>query len=148
MLIRALVGTVLLGAVALPARAQDPALLHRDSLWNSLRLRGDAAALVPLLADDWRLTHSDGRVQDKPDYLAELATGRRSNSRVENIGVRARVYGGTAVVTGISVQSGISDGVPWSGRFRFTRTWTLREGAWVMVASHSSRCADGVACER
>lgn len=146
--LRSLIGVVVLVLAAGSADAQDPALLHRDSLWNSLRLRGDAAGLAPLLADDWRLTHSDGRVQDKRDYLEELASGRRSNSQVQNIGVRVRVYGSTAVVTGISVQSGTNAGVPWSGRFRFTRTWTLRDGQWVMVASHSSRCAEGVDCER
>lgn len=137
-----------MGLAVTPVRAQDPALLHRDSLWNSLRLRGDAQGLAPLLADDWRLTHSDGRVQDKGDYLAELATGRRTNGQVENIGVQVRTYGATAVVTGISVQSGTNQGVPWSGRFRFTRTWVLQGGQWVMVASHSSRCGEGVACER
>ncbi|MBA3852838.1 MAG: hypothetical protein C0503_00395 [Gemmatimonas sp.] len=147
MWLRSLVGALLVGVAVIPARAQDSALLHRDSLWNSLRLRGDAAALAPLLADDWRLTHSDGRVQDKRDYLAELATGRRTNGQVENLGVQVRSYGSTAVVTGISVQSGTNAGVPWSGRFRFTRTWILKDGLWVMVASHSSRCADGVTCE-
>lgn len=148
MLIRRVFQAALLAVFALPLGAQDPTLLHRDSLWNTLRLRGDVAGLGPLLVDDWRLTHSDGRVQDKPDYLAELATGRRTNGQVENIGVQVRWYGDVAVVTGISVQSGTNNGVPWSGRFRFTRTWIRRDGSWVMVASHSSRCGDGVACER
>jgi hypothetical protein len=141
-----LLALLLVAALATPAAAQDPALLQRDSLWNSLRLRGDATGLAPLLADDWLLTHSDGRTQDKQDYLGELASRRRSNSRVENLGVRVRQYGETAIVTGISVQSGVSDGQPWSGRFRFTRSWIRRDGVWVMVASHSSRCADGIPC--
>ena len=145
---RLFLGALLLCLGARVGAAQDPALLHRDSLWNSLRLAGDAAGLAPLLADDWRLTHSDGRVQDKREYLDELATGQRRNGQVVNLGVQVRVYGSTAVVTGISVQSGTNSGVPWSGRFRFTRTWVLRDGTWVMVASHSSRCADGVSCER
>lgn len=130
-----------------PLGAQDADLRQRDSLWNSLRLSGNAVALAPLLADDWLLTHSDGRTQDKADYLAELATRRRSNSQVENLGVRFRQYEHTAVVTGISVQSGVTDGQPWSGRFRFTRTWIRRDGVWVMVASHSSRCTDDTMCQ-
>lgn len=134
-------------ALLLTARlsAQDPALLQRDSLWNSLRLKGDAVGLAPLLADDWLLTHSDGRTQDKADYLRELATRSRTNSQVLNTGLRVRTYGETAIVTGISIQSGVSNGQPWSGQFRFTRTWIRREGAWVMVASHSSRCAEDCA---
>lgn len=140
-------GLVLALGLTTPLSAQDSELLHRDSLWNSLRLTGDATALAPLLAADWLLTHSDGRTQDKPDYLAELATRRRSNSQVENIGVRVRLYGHTAVITGISVQSGVTDGQPWSGRFRFTRTWIRRDAVWLMVASHSSRCAEAVQCD-
>lgn len=133
--------------LALPLSAQDPTLLQRDSLWNALRLSGDAVALAPLLADDWMLTHSDGRIQHKADYLAELASRRRSNSSVENLGVRVRQYEHTAIITGISVQSGVTDGQPWSGRFRFTRTWVRRDGQWQMVASHSSRCAEATPCE-
>lgn len=135
-------------AVAHDARrrpAADSALLARDSLWNALRLQGDAAALAPLLADDWLLTHSDGRTQDKGDYLQELgrgARGGRVNTAITNEGVVVRVYGGTAVITGASVQSGIgADGQPFSGRFRFTRVWVRQDGAWVMAASHSSRLA-------
>ena len=125
--------------------ATDPALLARDSLWNALRLTGDAAALAPLLADDWLLTHSDGRTQDKRDYLAELgrgARGGRVNTAITNEGVAVRRYGETAVITGASVQSGIgADGQPFSGRFRFTRVWVRHDRAWVMAASHSSRVA-------
>lgn len=108
-----------------------------------MRLRGDARALDALLADDWILTHSDGRTQDKRDYLAELARGARGgrvNTAITNADVRFRWYGEAAVVTGASVQSGIgADGAPFRGRFRFTRVWIRRSGAWVMVASHSSR---------
>lgn len=137
--------TTLAVVAAHPLRAQavDPELVARDSSWNVLRLRGDARALEALLADDWLLTHSDGRTQDKRDYLAELtrgARGGRVNTGITNADVRVRWYGEAAVVTGASVQSGIgADGAPFSGRFRFTRVWIRRSGAWVMVASHSSR---------
>lgn len=124
------------------ARANDTDTLKTiDTSWNDLRLKADVAGLDKLLADDWLLTHSDGRVQDKKDYLQELSSRTRSNQAIENEGVSIRRYGGTAVVTGTSVQAGTSNGLPWSGRFRYTRVWILREGRWQMVASHSSRIA-------
>lgn len=122
----------------LPAAGQDE-LLAIDASWNTLRLRSDVAGLDQLLADDWVLTHSDGKVQTKGDYLDELATRSRSNQAIGNEDVRLRRYGDAAVVTGTSVQSGVSNGQPWNGRFRFTRVWVERDGHWVMVASHSSR---------
>ena len=123
--------------------AQTPATLEQaDTAWNQLRLQGDAKALAPLLADDWLLTHSDGRVQHKADYLQELATRQRRNTRIDNEDVQVRQHGDTAVITGTSVQAAISDGKPWEGRFRFTRVWLLRDGHWQMLASHSSRLAE------
>jgi ketosteroid isomerase-like protein len=131
-------------AWALPLRASDAdkqALLAIDASWNSLRLESDVEGLERLLGDDWLLTHSDGRVQDKAGYLKELSSRTRANQAIGNQDVEVRLHGDTAVVTGTSVQAGTSNGQPWSGRFRFTRTWIRRDGEWRMLASHSSRIA-------
>lgn len=134
----------ILAASTAAAFAQDTSLQELKKLdadWNVLRLKGDARALGALLADDWMLTHSDGRVQSKADYLQELATKSRTNSQIENVDVQVRPYRETAVITGTSVQSGVSDGKPWQGKFRFTRVWVHLPERWVMVSSHSSRIA-------
>jgi ketosteroid isomerase-like protein len=125
--------------VALAGPQDD--FLKIDAAWNELRLKGDAAALAPLLAEDFMLTHSDGKVQYKADYIGELATRTRTNQGITNEDVKVRLYGTTAVVTGTSVQAGVSDGKPWSGKFRFTRVWVERSGKWNLVSSHSSRIA-------
>ncbi len=110
-----------------------------DASWNELRLKPDVARLDALLVDDWLLTHSNGRVQSKAEYLKELTTRSRTNQGIRNEDVAIRIYGDTGVVTGTSIQSGIGNGQPFSGQFRFTRVWIRRAGAWRMVASHSSR---------
>ena len=135
--IAGLVGVLALAAPAGPdARA---GLLAADASWNELRLKPDVPGLERLLAEDWLLTHSDGRVQTRAAYLDELRTRARANQAIGNEDVLVRLYGDTGVVTGTSVQSGTSNGQPWSGRFRFTRVWIRRGGAWIMVSSHSSR---------
>lgn len=134
----------LLSMASLPLCASDAdkkALLAIDASWNSLRLEPDVEGLERLLCDDWLLTHSDGRVQDKAGYLKELSNRTRANQAIGNQDVEARLHGDTAVVAGISAQAGTSNGQPWSGRFRFTRTWIRRNGEWRMLASHSSRIA-------
>jgi hypothetical protein len=133
---------LLLLALWAPAHAMDErSLAARDPLWNTLRQSGDADALDKLIDERFVLIHSDGRIQHKADYLAELRTRARVNTAIGNEEVTVRTYGATGVVNGVSVQSGISDGQPWSGRFRFTRTWIWRAGEWVLVSSHSSRIA-------
>ena len=130
--------------VSLPSFAVeiDAELLALDATWNELRMKPDVDGLDRILADDWMLTHSDGRVQYKADYLDELRTSTRRNQGIGKEDLRVRRYGDTMVVTGTSVQSGVSNGVPWSGRFRFTRVWVQRDDAWKMIASHSSRMAE------
>jgi ketosteroid isomerase-like protein len=135
-------GLLLLVLTAMPVSiwATEPShLLQKDATWNELRLKADVQALDQLLADDWLLTHSDGLVQTKAEYLNELSSRSRTNQAITNEDVSLRSYGDAAVITGVSVQSGVSNGKPWSGRFRFTRVWVLRDDHWIMVASHSSR---------
>jgi len=138
-----LVLAVAFAACAPLALAADPTLAARDASWNELRQRADVAGLDRLLDKDFVLVHSDGKVQYKADYIEELRSRTRVNGQIENRDVVIREYGDMAVVNGVSVQSAVSNGKPWSGKFRFTRVWTKRDGAWVMVSSHSSRIAEG-----
>lgn len=140
---RSLLAAALAVLAAGPASAgpREEALQLADTQWNHFRLHGDAKSLAPLLAEGWVLTHSDGKVQHKADYLAQLATGSRRNTAITNQDSVIQYYGDTAIVTGKSVQSGVGEQGPFSGSFRFTRTWVWHDGRWVMVASHSSRLA-------
>ncbi|MCG2585144.1 nuclear transport factor 2 family protein [Massilia sp. TS11] len=130
---------LLLPLLANAAETLPAGLAEADAAWNRLRERAEAAALAPLIDPDFVLVHSDGRVQHKADYLADLSSKSRVNNAILNQDVRTRVYGDTAIVNGVSVQSGTSQGQPWSGRFVFTRVWQLRGGQWLLLSSHSSR---------
>lgn len=140
---RRLLAAALAALATGPASAgpREEALQLADTQWNHFRLHSDAKSLAPLLAEGWVLTHSDGKVQHKADYLAQLATGSRRNTAITNQDSVIQYYGDTAIVTGKSVQSGVGEQGPFSGSFRFTRTWVWLDGRWVMVASHSSRLA-------
>lgn len=130
----------LLAAFAVASDSPESrALAHIDATWNDLRLKPDVIGLDRLLSDDFILTHSDGRVQRRAEYIDELKTRTRTNQAILNEEVEVRVHGDTGVVTGVSVQAGETGGRPFSGRFRFTRVWVRRAGVWRMVASHSSR---------
>lgn len=113
-----------------------------DASWNELRQRSDVDGLDRLMDERFVLVHSDGQVQYKTDYIAELRTRTRVNGPIVNEDVRVRSYGNTAVVNGVSVQSGVSNGQPWNGRFRFTRVWMQQDGSWKIISSHSSRIAE------
>ena len=130
---------VLLAGGSLPVLAAEPDLREVDSQWNRLRLASDTAGLGALLVDDFVLTHSDGAVQHKTDYLADLDKRTRVNHAIDNHDVEVRRYGDTAIVTGRTVQHGVGEQGPFRGTFHFTRVWLLRDGQWRLAASHSSR---------
>ena len=134
---------LLLAALPTPALAAGATpladVLAVDAQWNRLRLQPDVQALSALLLDDWVLTHSDGRVEDKAGYLGDLARRTRVNHAIDNAEVQVRQHGNTAVVTGRTTQRGVGRDGPFQGEFRFTRVWILAEGRWRMAASHSSR---------
>ena len=135
--------TILLLALAAAPGAYAAEPIERvDASWNDLRQRSDVDGLEKLVDERFVLVHSDGRVQYKADYIAELRTRTRVNGPIVNEDVKVRSYGNTAVVNGVSVQSGVSNGQPWSGRFRFTRVWLQHDGTWKIVSSHSSRIAE------
>lgn len=145
-----LLAAALLAAVPLLALAAEPDLREIDARWNRLRLASDTAGLDALLVDDFVLTHSDGKVQYKRDYLADLERRTRVNHAIDNHDVEVRRHGDTAVVTGRTEQHGVGEHGPFRGAFRFTRVWLLRGGEWRLVASHSSRLpeAEASAAER
>jgi hypothetical protein len=53
--------------------------------------------------------------------------------------MNVRIYGDTAVVTGINVLKETLRGRDIGGTFRFTDTFVRRGGAWQCVAGHSSK---------
>lgn len=112
---------------------------NTDQQWNQFRLHSDVKRLGALLSDDFVLTHSDGWLENKLSYLQDLSSSNRVNTQIENFDVQIRCFENTALVTGRTLQQGISAGKKWQGEFRFTRVWFYQNNQWLLQASHSSR---------
>ena len=111
-----------------------------EKLWNESRVRADVAALDRLLADGWTVTHGDGTINTKAEYLADLKSGvRRFFGDVKQDDFTVRVYGDTAVAAGVSDSKVEYNGKPSGGALRFTRVYVKRDGRWQMVVSHATR---------
>jgi ketosteroid isomerase-like protein len=111
-----------------------------EQLWNASRVKADVAALERILAPDWTVTHGDGTINTKSEYLADLKSGaRRFSGDVKEDQLTVRVYGDTAVVSGLSDSSVTYNGKPSGGALRFTRVYVKRDGRWVMIVSHATR---------
>lgn len=93
----------------------------------------DWAVLEPMMSDDLTYVHMPGRMEDKPTYLAGVKARPR---KVERQDLKVRVYGTTAVMTGIMINRP-PNAEPVTARV--TQTWVKDGSGWRMVAFQASR---------
>jgi ketosteroid isomerase-like protein len=110
-----------------------------EHLWNEARVKADMAALDRLLADGWTVTHGGGTMDTKAQYLADLKSGdRKFSADVKEDDITIRIYGDTAVASGLSDSKVTFKGQVQGGPLRFTRVYVRRDGRWVMIVSHAT----------
>ena len=102
----------------------------------------DKSFLNHVLANDVTYTHSTGSLQTKDELIASLEQGRIDYVSIQNEKSEVRVYGDTAVVTGIAL-FGVKVGAESvTARLRYTDVYVKRDGYWQMVAYQSTRIPD------
>jgi ketosteroid isomerase-like protein len=127
------------------AAAQDNATASRDAAAvkeikqleearNQAILRGDAAALERMTADDYTFITLKGELRTKADIVKGFSSGSFKYQSRSISDLKIRVYGEAAIVTGRSVQEGTENGKDYSGNYRFTRVYVKQNGAWKTVA--------------
>jgi len=69
--------------------------------WLDSYREGDADKMGKILADDFIGRWADGSTQTKDEQLRAIQTGEEKHSTNRMVECNVRIYGGTAVVTGI-----------------------------------------------
>ena len=113
-------------------------LTRLETVWNEAHLRGDAAALDRLWADDLFVTVPDMPVMNKQGSLAIWRTGRMKFDIYKTSDIRIRVYGDAALVTGQLERIRDSSSQKFEDDWRFTKVYVRRAGRWQVVAWHGS----------
>ncbi|MEA2568009.1 MAG: hypothetical protein QOI24_10 [Acidobacteriota bacterium] len=130
----------LLGASPAPSVRDTLVQLERD--WAAAYLRHDAATIERILADDYVGIDGRGIVTSKHEEVEE-AKGEHGGDMVlteDTVSdMNVRVYGATAVFTGISNEKGTFKGLEFTARYRRTTVWVKKNGRWQCVSFHGSR---------
>lgn len=100
---------------------------------------GDAAYLRTALDPRFTLIDSRGVVTNLEQNLAEVRMREPHYDEFRNHDQAIRLYGDTAIVTGITSIKGTTGGDAFAADFRFTDTWVYRGKRWILAASHASR---------
>ena len=127
----------LMTLVLLAAKPSDPAvqqILALENARNDAIVRGDAAALERMTADEYTFINLRGGIQLKSEIVKGFASGSYKYQSRQISELNVRMYGDTAVVTGRSTQQGAENGRDNSGDYRFTRVYVKRDGRWQTVA--------------
>ena len=101
---------------------------------NRAILKGDAAALERMTADDYTFITLRGELRTKSEIVKGFQSGSFKYDSRTISDLNVRVYGDTAIVTGRSTQKGSENGKDYSGDYRFTRVYVKQKGRWITVA--------------
>jgi ketosteroid isomerase-like protein len=108
--------------------------LNRDyirSVQNS-----DVQRFDEILADDFLCSHPDGSLVDRSTFLEQTARPV-SISGLEARDVIVRILGDVAIIHARTSYT-TADGKPGHGRY--TDVWARRDGRWLAVSAHVTRC--------
>lgn len=99
---------------------------------------GDVATLDTLYADEFYYNRAGGDSLIKPAYLALLSSGEIKVTHAVREGVKIRVYGDTAVVTGMQHIDVTLKGEPRTVHLRYLHVWVKKGYGWKLVARQAT----------
>jgi hypothetical protein len=113
-------------------------ILALENAWNLAEEHKDTGALEGLLAVTLAYTDYDGTFMNKAQFIASVKATSLHPEQIVNESMTAKVYGSSAVVTGVYREKGVDRGRTYLRRGRFTDTWVSENGTWRCVASQST----------
>ena len=121
-----------------PAREAASRILALENAWNQAEVKQDARAMDLLLADDFVYVDEDGSSKTKGQWLAQVKSGADHYEQLSNSGMRVRLFGDVAVVTGQYHERLRVGGKVVVHSGRFTDLWIQQAGQWKCISSQST----------
>ena len=137
-----LVSTLVALSVVSPGAAQAPSatdqtVLKLDRELIDALFTKDRTAFEPLLADDYVYIHSNGTVANREQEIAQTMASDVKWTASKLSGLKIRVYGDAAIITGTLTHTGSAKGYVGGARL-VTHLWVKRNGRWQTVGGQST----------
>ena len=133
-----LIAALLLGSLSnaanLPA---DLAKAVKD--YDEAQIHGNKAELQRLVADDYTLVNSSGRIQNKAELIADYTAPGYKIEPFEIMEPVEKAWSDGAVMGGVVDLRGTDGGKPFAVKLRFADIWAKRNGKWQVIYTHVSR---------
>jgi len=96
----------------------------------------DVSRFAEILAEDFLCSQPDGSLLDREAFLRHTAAPVKI-SNLEAHDVKVRIMGDVAIIHARTTYT-MPDGRPGAGRY--TDVWARRNGRWLAVSAHVTRC--------
>ena len=114
-------------------------LLKLEEAFAEAIVKNDLEVIGRLVADDWIIIDPNGEIVDRTRFFEVIKSGALAHDMMESEDFRVRVYGDSAVVTGVIRTNGKFMGQEFSTQERATDVFVRREGRWQCVLTHLTR---------
>ena len=114
-------------------------LLKLEKEFAEAIVRNDVEGIGRLVADDWVIIDPNGEIVDRARFFEVIKSGALTHDVMESEDFRVRVYGDSAVVTGVARAKGKFMGQKFSTQERATDVFVKRDGRWQCVLTHLTR---------
>lgn len=107
--------------------------------YDHAQVKADGAELRRLVADDYVLINSNGRVQNKAQLIADYLAPDYKIEPYKVLEPVEKVWNDGAVMGGLVHLKGMSGGKPFAVTLRFADIWAKRNGKWQVIYTHVSK---------
>ena len=118
------------------AASDHDALLRLNRDYVDAVQNGDVRRFEEILAEDFLCSNPDGSVVDRAGFLEQTARPVTIRGLAAH-DVAVRIMGDVALIHAATSYVK-ADGAPGAGRY--TDVWARRDGRWLAVAAHVTRC--------
>jgi hypothetical protein len=102
-------------------------------------LKNDPSFLETNTTDDYMNVTGNGQVLTRADIIDMRKTGQVKYSSLDPSEQKVRLYGDTAVFSGVVNMQGTMKGRDISGKYRISQTWVKQGGNWKLASMQSTK---------
>ena len=132
----------LIGIVPALAEAPDEAAVAKNvEAFRQAQIAADAKAFEMLCAAELSYSHSDGRVEDKPTFIANATSGKSKFLTLEYKDPQVRVVGNAAIVRfhWVGESQVIADGKKNNTNLHILMNWQKQGSDWKLLSRASTK---------
>ncbi|MGI4755817.1 MAG: nuclear transport factor 2 family protein [Janthinobacterium lividum] len=125
-------------------RAETRLIENLEEQWRTALINADASAMEKLISEDFLAISARGTLSNKQQYLQRITNRATQMSAIELLDLQVRVQPASAVAVSQARVSGVLEGRPIQGTFRYTKVYQRSSaGTWRITNFEATRVSPG-----